>query len=125
MGAGIDYAVAGPLTGLGAAAPPLGPDDPVAVCWPVHDLVIQPDQARTLGLPEERFAENQIRPAARLLEVLTRLDPAPVEVARPPERRVVGTCRHFAVLACALLRGRGSPSSWSPSSRPSGRAATI
>jgi hypothetical protein len=107
MASGIDYAVAGPLTGLGAAPRAVGSHDPVAVCWPVHDLVIQPDQARTLRLPEERFGENQIRPAARLLEILTRLDPAPVDVARPPERRVVGTCRHFAVLACALLRGRG------------------
>lgn len=105
----IDYAVAGPLTALGTAPRAVGPDDPVAVCWPVHALVIQPDQARKLGLPEARFSENQVRPAARLLEILAGLDPAPVELARPPERRVVGTCRHFAVLACALLRERGVP----------------
>jgi hypothetical protein len=105
----IDYAVAGPLTGLGAVAWSIVPDDPVAVCWPVHDLVIQPDQARATGVAEERFAENQVRPAARLLEILTGLDPAPVDVPRPPERRVVGTCRHFAVLACAFLRQRGIP----------------
>ncbi|MEU7973849.1 transglutaminase domain-containing protein [Micromonospora sp. NPDC049089] len=28
-------------------------------------------------------------------------------VARAPDRRVIGTCRHFAVLSCALLRYRG------------------
>ncbi|WP_269803231.1 transglutaminase domain-containing protein [Streptomyces sp. Go-475] len=28
---------------------------------------------------------------------------------RPPEHRVVGTCRHFAILACAFLRARGIP----------------
>ena len=103
----VDYAVPGPLTGLGTVAWMIVPDDPVAVCWRVHELVVQPDEARGLGLGEERFAENQVRPAARLLEILTGLDPAPVDVPRPPELRVVGTCRHFAVLACAFLRERG------------------
>lgn len=28
-------------------------------------------------------------------------------MAREPDKRVVGTCRHFAVLSCALLRHRG------------------
>lgn len=104
---GPDYAVPGPLTGLGPVSWQVSPADPVAVCWPVHELVIQPDQARERGLPEDRFGENQVRPAARLLEILTGLDPAPVDAPRPPELRVVGTCRHFAVLACALLRQRG------------------
>jgi Transglutaminase-like superfamily len=102
-----DYAVAAPMTALDAVPWAVVADDPVAVCWPVHQLVVQPDDARTLGLAEDRFAENQVRPAARLLEILTDLDPAPVDVPRPPERRVVGTCRHFAVLACAFLRRRG------------------
>lgn len=102
-----DYAVAGPMTALDAVPWAGVADDPVAVCWPVHQLVIQPDGARKAGLGEDRFAENQVRPAARLLEILTGLDPAPVDVPRPPERRVVGTCRHFAVLACAFLRRRG------------------
>jgi hypothetical protein len=106
---GIDYAVAGPMTRVGAVAWDSVPEDPVAVCWPVHELVIQPDDARKLGLAEDRFAENQMRSARRLLETLTALDPAPVDVPRPPERRVIGTCRHFAVLACALLRDRGIP----------------
>jgi Transglutaminase-like superfamily len=104
----IDYAVAGPLTELGAVSWTTVPADPVEVCRPVHELVIQPRDARKLGLAEERFAENQVRPAARLMEILAGLDPAPVRVPRPPERRVIGTCRHFAVLACALLRAQGT-----------------
>jgi Transglutaminase-like superfamily len=104
---GLDYAVAGPLTDVDPVSWTVTPADPVAVCWPVHELVIQPDQAGRAGLPGERFAENQVRPAARLLEILTGLDPAPVDVPRPPASRVVGTCRHFAVLACAFLRERG------------------
>jgi hypothetical protein len=103
----IDYAVAGPMTELDAVPWKGDPADPVAVSWPVHELVIQPGAAAEVGLGQERLAENQVRPARRLVEVLLSLDPAPVDVPRPPERRVVGTCRHFAVLACALLRQRG------------------
>jgi hypothetical protein len=107
---GIDYRPAGPLTSL-VDVPPAAlsriADEPVAICWPVHGLVIQPGEAETLGVAAERFEENQIRPAGRLADVLLGLDPAPLSELREPPRRVVGTCRHFAVLACALLRHRG------------------
>jgi transglutaminase-like putative cysteine protease len=43
----------------------------------------------------------------KLIDALLALDPAPLAVAREPARRVIGTCRHFAVLSCALLRYRG------------------
>ncbi len=81
--------------------------EPVEICWPVHGLVIQPGGATGLGLPADRLAENQIRPAAGLVGALLRTDPAPLTELRAPARRVVGTCRHFAVLSCALLRHRG------------------
>jgi hypothetical protein len=98
----LDYAAPGVLTELGDV--PLGglPDDPVGICRPVHDLVIQPGDA-----PRDGSAENSVRPARDLVARLLELDPAPLDVPRPPERRVIGTCRHFAVLACALLRHRG------------------
>ena len=104
-----DYSTPGPLTGLGE----LGLGDlagsPFEVCWSVHTLVIQPGDAEQLGLPAERFATNQVRPAGTLLEALFALNPAPVAVAREPTERIVGTCRHFAALSCALLRHRGIP----------------
>ncbi len=81
--------------------------DPLAICFPVHGLFIQPSDAEPLGMPPERFATNQIRPAATLVAELLALDPSPLTVAREPGKRVVGTCRHFAVLSCALLRHRG------------------
>lgn len=106
----IRFGTAGPMTTLdgvpGAALAGL-PLDPVGICRPVQHLVLQPSDAAAAGLPAQRLAENQIRPAARLVEVLLGLDPSPLVVPRPPELRVVGTCRHFAVLACALLRWRG------------------
>src|SRR5437763_1324295 len=40
---------------------------------------------------------------------LRAIDPAPLAQARPPGRRLIGVCRHFTVLAVALLRLRGTP----------------
>ncbi|MFF4117160.1 transglutaminase-like domain-containing protein [Streptomyces sp. NPDC001714] len=109
----LDYSLPGPLTLL--AADQLGlikglPKDPVGICAAVQSLVIQPTDAAALGLPRERLAEKNIRPVNELIATLTALDPAPLHHARAPETRVVGTCRHFATIACAILRARGIPS---------------
>ena len=106
----IDYSLAGRLTDLrnvdrSALAGVRG--DAVKVCGLVSGLVIQPSDAAARGVADDRFSENQIRRADRLIEALLALDPAPLDVARAPSERVVGTCRHFAVLACALLRYGG------------------
>ncbi len=108
----IDYRSPGPLTDLGsveAAVLVTVGQDPVEICDLAHTLVIQPCDAESLGLPSERFMTNQTRPAARLIEALLAMDPAPVTSPRKPDMRVVGTCRHFAVISCALLRHRGIP----------------
>jgi hypothetical protein len=110
MPAVLDYATAGPITTLADASPVALAgiaSDPVGICAHVHSLIIQPHDAMELGLPPERIAEKDIRPAARLTDRLLALDPAPLQAPREPASRVVGTCRHFAVLACALLRHRG------------------
>lgn len=68
--AAIDYSTPGPMTQLGDVDPGLLggiPADAVGICWPVHTLVVQPDEVRTLGLVDERFAENQLRPARELV----------------------------------------------------------
>jgi hypothetical protein len=57
-------------------------------------MVIHPNDAESLGLPDDRFAENQIRPAAALIEALLALDSAPLDIPRSPGRRVIGTCRY-------------------------------
>ena len=97
---GIDYASPGPLTDLASVSPLVlesvsgAPPD---ICRRLHALVIQPRDAEPLGLPGERFAENQVRPAASLIEALLTLDPAPLDVARAPDKRVSGT----AATVCA------------------------
>ncbi len=106
----IDYAVVGPLTDLRSIDPALLariPAEPVEVCRPVASLVIKPGDAATVGVPAARIEERQLRPAADLVGALLTLDRGPLDVPRPPGSRVVGTCRHFAVLSCALLRYRG------------------
>lgn len=107
MGDVIDYRQPGPLTDVRTVDPAALRDlaaDPVDLCRPVSRLVIQPHEAKAAGLAAERLAENQIRPAAVLVERLMAVDGAPLSQGREAGRRVVGTCRHFAVLACALLR---------------------
>ncbi len=73
----------------------------------VPGLIIHPLSTEGLGLAPERFDENQIRPAGDIVQALLGLDPAPLTVPRDAVKRVVGTCRHFALLSCALLRLRG------------------
>jgi hypothetical protein len=106
------YRQPGVLTVVAEEQRPLLADLPAApaeICALAQGLVVQPAETGSLGLPEERDEEGNLRPAAALISVLAGLDPAPLDAPRKPEHRVVGTCRHFAVLACALLRFRDIP----------------
>ncbi|WP_155056551.1 transglutaminase-like domain-containing protein [Streptomyces blattellae] len=106
----LNYAQPGPFTTLDTTQLPLIdglPRDPVGICTAVQSLVIQPADAMALGIAEDRIAEKNIRPVSELITALTALDPAPLHQPRTPETRVVGTCRHFATIACAILRARG------------------
>src|SRR5689334_17006930 len=109
---GIDYRSPGPLTDLTAVpgeALAGVPGDADGICRLAHTLIVHPNETGDLGLPGERFDDNQLRRSDRIVEALLRLEPDPVHVSRAAGRRVVGTCRHFAVLTVALLRLRGIP----------------
>ena len=106
----IDYSSPGPLTDLSRVDPSVlhrVPDDPVEICGLAQSLIVHPFETEPLGLPEKRFADNQLRPAEAIVGALLSLRPDPVHVPRDPHERVVGTCRHFALLTTALLRHRG------------------
>ena len=110
MGNLIDYRSPGLFTDVRTVDPAAlrgVATDPVDMCRPISRLVIQPGDAEAVGIAAERLAENQIRPAATLVERLMAVDAAPLSKPREAGLRVVGTCRHFAVLACALLRNAG------------------
>lgn len=113
---GVDpdfYADPGPLTELtteqqGLVAG-LGPE-PRDLCRAAQGLLVAPLDASGAGLSEQRLLERNLRPASALLQRALDLDgSAPLGTPRPAERRVVGTCRHFAVLATAFLRAVGVP----------------
>jgi Transglutaminase-like superfamily len=107
-----DYGVPGPLTRLTISQAELCArlgTDPVAICAVAQGLVIEPHDAVAQGIAEDRRSERDIRSASGILDLLTCLDPAPLHEPRDTHHRILGTCRHFAVLTCALLRLRGIP----------------
>lgn len=63
----------------------------------------------TLGWqpPQGRLPEINTRTMARILAALLEKDDRPLTVARRNEDRLVGCCRDFALLACAILRHQG------------------
>lgn len=106
----IDYGVAGELTAIDPELLPYLdglPSTPVELCGVAQSLVIPPPLANAVGIRDDREAEKSIRRASELIRVLMALDPAPTHEARSPQHRIVGTCRHFAVLSVAFLQLRG------------------
>lgn len=103
---------AGPLTTITADLIPalVGlPEDPVGLCRAAQGLVMLPHLAAGFGIPDDRRSERSIRAASDVLRRVLQLDGAPIEQTRRPDRRVIGTCRQFALLSCAFLRHRGIP----------------
>lgn len=100
------FATPGPMTDLSACPPEAFaglPDNISDLMKAVRRCVVA-----FLPLPEGRN-DTHIRPAAEMVERILELDPSPLTEARPPERRFIGNCRHFATLTCALLRRTGKP----------------
>jgi len=60
-------------------------------------------------VPAERVGEINTRLVRPMLSRLRALDDSPMTQARPLERRLVGCCRDYAVLLCAMARHRGIP----------------
>lgn len=84
--------------------------DPNSLCLAAQGLLVSPPDAADARLSEDRMGERNTRPASSLLARVLELDGAtPLNEPRPPERRVVGTCRHYAVLATAFLRAMNVP----------------
>jgi hypothetical protein len=59
--------------------------------------------------PEGEHPTVHIRPVEQLLAEIVKLDDSPLTQPRPPERRVLGNCRHFTVLMTTMLRTQGIP----------------
>lgn len=107
------YATPGPFTRLDRHGHRLRdlPRGVPELCRVVQGLVLHVHQAFRYGVkvPADRGEEVQIRRADEMIDRILELDGADLAEARPPERRVVGNCRHFSTLLCALLRHQGVP----------------
>jgi len=87
------------------------PRDLEALTHVVQGLLVHEAWASAYGfsVPPERRHEVSIRPAAQMLDVMFELDPTPLDKPRPVERRLLGNCRDFTTLTCALLKHSGIP----------------
>jgi hypothetical protein len=105
------YAQPGPMTSAGAHDLSRAPKNPADLTRMLHGLVIHEFMAPAYGVtvPAERASESHIRHVDEMLDRIFELDPSPLTVARPPEKRLVGVCHHFSLLFVAMMRARGMP----------------
>jgi len=109
---GVRYDCGDGLTAIDADVAPLLaglPATPVELCAVAQGLVVLPNLAAAFGIGDDRHGERSIRAVSDILRTLSRYDDRGVEQPRDFSSRVVGTCRHFALLACAFLRHRAIP----------------
>jgi transglutaminase superfamily protein len=100
------------MTAPGEYAPLLAglPRDIAALAAVGHGVMIHEHIAGAYGvtLTGERRASVHLRPVAALLGRMMEQDSRPLTVAREPAARLPGNCRHFTVLAVAMLRAQGT-----------------
>jgi len=87
------------------------PTEIPALCQVVQGLLLHVFWAERYGvqLSEERQREVEIRRVSEMLARIQGMDDRPLAIERSLERKLVGNCRDFSVLLCAMLRDRGVP----------------
>jgi Transglutaminase-like superfamily len=108
------YASHGPITDPGSQAAAFDglPADLPALTRIVQGLVFHyfaDEHIFGWKPPAARMGEIDSRTVPAMLARLRALDARPLSEARPPERRLLGCCRDFSVLLCAMARHRGIP----------------
>lgn len=85
------------------------PDDVASLARFVQGLMLHEHLAGTYGevLTPARREESQLRDVARMLETVVAHDTQPLNIARPPQKRLIGVCRHFTLLMVTMLRTKG------------------
>jgi len=80
------------------------PTDIPTLCRVVQGILLHIFWAERQGvqLSEEQKQEVNLRSVARKLARIRQLDARPLTEARPPEKRLVGNCRDFAVTLTAI-----------------------
>jgi hypothetical protein len=87
------------------------PAEIAALCQVVQGLLLHIFWAERYGvtLSEERKQEVQMRSVAPQLARILELDDRPLTVTRPLEKKLVGNCRDFSTVLCAMLRHQSVP----------------
>ncbi|MBB3656795.1 hypothetical protein FHX15_002023 [Rhizobium sp. BK650] len=87
------------------------PDEVGHLAGIVQGLLLHSSWLSDYGLDASTLgptARQTLSIAERLADIMKR-DDRPLGQARPADRRSVGTCRDFALMLCAFLRGKGVP----------------
>jgi hypothetical protein len=88
------------------------PKEPTALAAVVQGLTLYDVVAGEfygVDVPKARLKELHLRRIEQRIERLIQLDPRPLLIARPPERRVLGRCYQFALFMVSMLRAKGVP----------------
>lgn len=87
------------------------PKDIAGLAKTVQGLLLHEFFASAYGvtIPDDRRFESHIRPVEAILDRILAIDAQPLTVTRSPEKRVIGVCRHFALLLVSMLRAAGIP----------------
>jgi hypothetical protein len=87
------------------------PKEPARLLNAIGGLVLHTAFVVPLGLvcpPESGDDVHSRRVPAMLRRILAR-EPGSLATRRPPEKRFIGVCSHYALLACSALRHHGVP----------------
>jgi hypothetical protein len=108
------YAEPAPITALDRVDPTVLDGvggDPSTLAEVIRGVLVHRDWTPTMGLtfPPDRLEDQHIRPMHEVIGRVLQLSSEPLRVRREPADRMVGVCRHFAVLHVALLRRVGVP----------------
>jgi hypothetical protein len=82
------------------------PDDLDSLCQAVRNIYVHYMSGR---IDKKRKPEVDLRYVTAILDRVQTLDPRPLSVARPRNKKVVGCCRDAALLLCSMLRHKGIP----------------
>ena len=109
------YKTQSPFTEPGAQVATFAdvPRDIGAMCRIVQGLIIHFRDGEELfdcSLPGDRLVEADTRYVEKMLARILELDSRPLDQARSPENRLIGSCRDFATLFVSMLRYHGIPS---------------
>jgi hypothetical protein len=108
------YKQHGPMTSMGAQAIELDalPKDVESLCKVIQGVLIHRDLAAVaydVTFSDQRKSDAHIRPIRDVLARIGALDARSLSVPRAPSARMVGVCRHFSLMLCAILRNQGVP----------------